>query len=586
MSTRLLILVSIFVVLVTACSTAPQYPVTYDPATLRFDGQRTYAILDEFVHKFPNRSSGTPNNKLASEWLLQQFTSYGWTCSIDKWTIINYSKLVPLNNVVCRLPGASPREIVVVAHMDQSPLTVQGADNDGSGIAILLHLAEIFGSEKQQPYSLTFVATDAEEYGELGSKHFIDTHPDPKNVIAGFSLDNLGKKYYSAMDMDARGQFQKVGPIWLQLLTISAARAAGDVWPAKVRGLLDQITNQAVPIAFMDEGPLVSAGVPSIGFAGLVPPEDAALHWQTYHSPLDAMDYQSADVLRQSGRIQEAIIRQLMTMKEFPNESGPYLYLASSNQILRGWPLWSIFIGLVALFFLGSAFAGGTNLRSKVGQWRNVLPHFLGLWLPLVASIVLLYVFVQVGLMDKYTLYAATTKDPETLHPHWPAVILFVLGLIVFFWVGRRLVRRYAGHIQAPEAGVIRSFALFVVGLAALYVMVINPFSLLFFIPLVAWMFIRCRKGAGRILDIFFAMLGGLVVYFLLYMMGFVLLHMGFAVFWFLMMMFSIRMIGFQTVLTVSAVMAAGLVMLVDVPVREASAASAYKVASATESGA
>jgi hypothetical protein len=117
---------------------------------------------------------------------------------------------------------------------------------------------------------------------------------------------------------------------------------------------------------------------------------------------------------------------------------------------------------------------------------------------------------------------------------------------------------------------VSRSFALLVVGLAALYVMLINPFSLLFFIPLIAWLFIRGRKGAGRTLDIFLALLGGLVVYFLLYTLGFVLLHMGFAIFWFLMMMFSIGMIGFQTVLTVSAIMAAGLVMLVNPPMREA----------------
>jgi len=37
----------------------------------------------------------------------------------------------PLRNVVCRLPGASAREIVLIAHHDIAPTTAPGADNDG-----------------------------------------------------------------------------------------------------------------------------------------------------------------------------------------------------------------------------------------------------------------------------------------------------------------------------------------------------------------------------------------------------------------------------------------------------------------------
>jgi hypothetical protein len=564
MNTKIMLLFAIIVLALTACSAAPEMQVSYDPASLRFDGQRAYAIENEFVTQFPDRASGMPNNKPAAEWLKEQFTSYGWTCSIDEWTEINYSKPVPMVNVVCMLPGESTQQIVVVAHHDQAPTTVQGADNDGAGIAILLHLAEIFGSENKLPYTLVFVASDGEEYGMLGTRRFVHTHPDTGNRIAGFSLDNLGNRFYNGMDLDARGQFRKFGPLWLQLLTINAAEAAGNLWPVKIRPLLDQVTNQAVPVSLMDEGPLVSAGIPAVGFTGLVPPESVALYSQTYHSPLDTMEYQSADTLYQSGRTTEAIIRQLLTMTSFPSESGPYLYFESSRQVLRGAPLWGILIGFVALFFVGSVFAGGSDLKAKTSQWRNVLPHFLGLWLPLVASIVLLYLFVDVGLMDKYALYPATTKDPETLNPHWPAVILFLLGLVVFLWLGRWLTRRLAGDLPAPQPSAIKSFALFVVGLAAVYILVTNPFSLLFALPLLFWLLIGVRKGAGRWLDILFLLLGGLVVYFLLYMMGFVVLRSDFAILWYLMIMFSIGMVGFVSVLAITAIIAAGLSMVVN----------------------
>jgi hypothetical protein len=183
--------------LLAACSTLPEQTASIQPAVLHFDGQRALALERDFVTRFTNRSSGQPNSRLAVAWLKDQFTTFGWSCQVDEWSVINYSRLVPMQNVVCQLPGNSPQQIVVSAHHDQSPATVQGADNDGSGTAILLHLAEIFGAEKPLAYTLVFVASDGEEYGMLGTRRFIQTHPDPHAIIAGISLDNLGNNFYT-----------------------------------------------------------------------------------------------------------------------------------------------------------------------------------------------------------------------------------------------------------------------------------------------------------------------------------------------------------------------------------------------------
>lgn len=556
------------ILLITSCSAAPEMKATYDPADLRFDGQRAYDLAEEFVTKFPYRSSGMPNSKLAVDWLEQKLTSFGWDCMIDEWQVVNYSKPTPMRNVVCRLPGKSNKEIVVVAHHDQAPTTIWGADNDGSGIGILLQLAEIFGSEGKPRYSLVFIATDGEESGMLGSRRYVQTHPNTKDIIAAFSLDNLGKYVRHGMDMEAVGQFRKVGALWLQLLAGESARIAGDLWVPRVRPIMDQLTAQAVPLSFMEQGPYVAAGVPAVGFAGIVPPESSDFQWQTYHSPEDLMEYQSADVLYQSGRITEAIVRQLLTMESTPSETGPYLYFENSRQVLRGPALWGLMIGFVLLFFLGSYFIGGRELKEKLRGWKDALPHFLGLWLPLSASILLLYLFVAVGLMDQYELYPATTRAPETLNPRWPAVILFLTGIGVFMFLGRRLVRRSAVYPPTPVGGMIKSFALFVIGLAGVYVLALNPFSLLFFVPLLFWFLIGVRKGAGRILDILFFLLGGLVVYFLFYFFGFIIQRMDFAVLWYMMMMFSIQEISYITALAVTAIIAAGLTMIVNPPLK------------------
>jgi hypothetical protein len=458
----------------------------------------------------------------------------------------------------------------VVAHHDQSPNTIEGADNDGSGIATLLQLAAIFAAEPPPKYTLVFVATDAEEYGMIGTRRYIETHPAPSDIIAGISLDNLGKKWSNGMDMSPVGQFRNYGPLWLLLTTREAARADEDLWMPRIRSPLDQLLNQAVPVSFMDQGPLVAAGVPAFGFDTLYSPdpEIRELVWGTYHSPQDTLDDQSPEVLHQSGRISEALLRQLLAMDDFPQEGGPYLYFEASQRVLRGTPLWLIFIGFVILFFGGSYFSGGRLSAEKLRAWWGALPHLLSLWLPLLFSILLLYVFVWLGLMDKYHLYPALAKDSAIFQPRWPAVILYVIGLMAFLGAGHRLAGRYMSQATIPSPAQLKSLALLVVGLAGIYILIINPFSLLFFVPLLSWFFIGGRRGGGRLLDVTLFLLGGLVVYFLIYFFGFVILRNNFAVLWYLMMMFSIRMISFPTAVAITAILAAGLMLVVNLPLQ------------------
>jgi len=264
------IFVIVFLILfsITACSPGPENKINLDPNSIRFDGNRAFDIESEFVTQFTNRHSGTDQNWLATERLREQFTQYGWNCSFDEWEVINYSEPLKLRNVVCRLPGEiteGRHEILVVAHHDQASTTIQGADNDGSGIAILLHLAEIFDAEKPLKYTLVFVATDAEEYGMLGS------------------------------NMELVGQSRKYGQIWFALTARDAARAVDGLWDVNLRAPIDQALDQAVPISFMDQGPMVTAGVPAVGFTGGYPMEFSDEHYRLWHDPDDTMARQSPE---------------------------------------------------------------------------------------------------------------------------------------------------------------------------------------------------------------------------------------------------------------------------------------------------
>jgi len=539
----------------------------YDPAEISFSGEQAFTIEEEFDTNHPNRVSGSEESFAAAMWLREQFSARGWSCEIDEWEAVLYGETTTLRNVVCRLPGESEEEILVLAHHDIAPTTVQGADNDGSGIAILLHLAEVFAAESTPRYTLVFLADDAEEYGMLGSRRYVETHPDTEKIIAGISLDNLGRVYYQDMITELVGQYEGYGPIWLALAAREAAQAADTDWEVILKGPIDQVLNQAITISLTDQGPINAAGVPAIGFGAGYAAEYAEIHHQCWHDPCDNMDLQSPEALQQSGIITEALIRQLLAMDSFPESSGPYLYFDDARQVFSGLPLYLIFIGFVSIFFVGSYFTHRESLREKFSGWLNALPHFLGLWLPLVAAILLLYLFVAVGIMQEFTSYPGTTKDLSQLNPNWLAVALFILGLIVFFIIGRWFVRRYAGG-TTPEFGTIKSLGFLVIGLIGLVILIIDPFALLFFIPVLFWFLIRGRSGAGRILDVIFFLLGGLMIYALIYFFGFLILRYEFVFLWYFMTAISTGMFSFVDVAAGAAVMAAGLSMIVKSPTK------------------
>ena len=234
--------------------------------------------------------------------------------------------------------------------------------------------------------------------------------------------------------------------------------------------------------------------------------------------------------------------------------------------MLRGVPLYLIFFGLVGLFFAASFLVGTRNLDQKFAGWKRALPHYLGILLPLVAGLLLLYVFVEIGILVKYDQYPATTKDPAMLNPDWLAIVLYLLGLAVFFLIGRWLLRRFTAGKPVPEIGSIKSLSFLIIGLFGIFVVVVNPFALLFFVPLFFWLLIGGRQGVGRLLDLFFFLLGGLMLYALIYYFGFVMLRYGIVFLWYFMNAISSQMFGFLSSLCGFAILAAGLALVIPPP--------------------
>jgi Zn-dependent M28 family amino/carboxypeptidase len=109
---------------------------------------------------------------------------------------------MPTRNLIAEIKGkALPNEIVIVgAHYD-TEYSSPGANDNGSGVAALLELAELFSNRASLGRTLRFVAFSNEEQpfcdtNEMGSKIYADECKQyNENIVAMLCLETIG--YYS-----------------------------------------------------------------------------------------------------------------------------------------------------------------------------------------------------------------------------------------------------------------------------------------------------------------------------------------------------------------------------------------------------
>jgi hypothetical protein len=118
---------------------------------------------------------------------------------------------VDVANVIGVLPGTKPewkeQSAIVSAHYDHLGLgwpdvhkgdegkLHPGADDNASGVAVMLELARSLASAEKPPRSLLFVAFTGEESGLLGSRHYVE-HPGAfplSGVMGVVNLDTVGR---------------------------------------------------------------------------------------------------------------------------------------------------------------------------------------------------------------------------------------------------------------------------------------------------------------------------------------------------------------------------------------------------------
>jgi hypothetical protein len=195
---------------------APQEPDAQLRAMLReIDPDRIKATILRLVqfgtrHTASSQTDPVRGIGAATEWVFGQMQSFA-AASSGRMTVQKQSFVQPVSstipvpttitNVIATLKGtASPeRFYVVTGHLDSRVTDVlnftddaPGADDDGSGVAVVLELARLFAT-RQFPGTLVFATVAGEEQGLFGSAFMAKQMKAAGNDVQGmFSNDIVG----------------------------------------------------------------------------------------------------------------------------------------------------------------------------------------------------------------------------------------------------------------------------------------------------------------------------------------------------------------------------------------------------------
>ncbi len=172
-----------------------------------------YDQLYAMVTQFQRREAGygsSGHDGFAAYWtkeMLHNLQGFGAQVRQDSFSLKGWKgrpATTPANNVEITVPGAiHPEQMVVLGcHYDGEAFSTQSANDDASGCAIELGVAQALGKywHRHSVYparTLRFVIFDAEEQGLFGSYHYLNEtlNGDAHNVVAMFNEEQNGIAY-------------------------------------------------------------------------------------------------------------------------------------------------------------------------------------------------------------------------------------------------------------------------------------------------------------------------------------------------------------------------------------------------------
>lgn len=231
------------------------------------------------------RTAGSSAEHKAAGYVASELVSYGYAVRTQSFSIPGNKTST---NVIAELPGSAPGVIVLGAHMDSKWPSPGGNDN-ASGVAVTLELAECLADAEGLVPTVRFIGFGAEEIAgktpddhHFGSRHYVDT-------LTSSELDQI--QGMVSIDMVGYGSVFNIRNLNVAPMTVvGSLRSWGSAFAEPFAYLKDPST-----YGWSDHEAFEFKGVPV-----------AWLEWRSdpkYHTTGDTYGHVSSDRVRRTGRV-------------------------------------------------------------------------------------------------------------------------------------------------------------------------------------------------------------------------------------------------------------------------------------------
>ena len=257
-----------------------------------FSAERMFAHIEFLAsEKMKGRGLGTPELSEAAKYIAEKFAEYGLQPGGDRETYFQTwqekigGKNYEITNVIGFIPGTADSlkdaPLIISAHYDHLGLGWPdvykgnegkihfGADDNASGVAVILELAKILGENYKPLRPVYFIAFSGEEAGLRGSRHFVN------NPTAGINV----KKIIADLNFDTVGRLNDKK---IMILNSNTAREWKFIFMGTdyVTGVPTELIKQQLDAS--DQTAFIEKGIPAVQFFS-GPNKD-------YHKPTDTID--------------------------------------------------------------------------------------------------------------------------------------------------------------------------------------------------------------------------------------------------------------------------------------------------------
>jgi len=446
----------------------PLPQLSLPPAPVHFEGANAVEYTRVVAEEFPDRVTGTPPSRRAAEYLRAEFRKQGYEVSSPTFSMWLRGERVQGENVVAWLAGESPQSVAVMAHYDGQLTSHEAAEDNASGVGVLLELARVL-RQGSRHRGLILVADDAEEWGMIGARELTGLLKT-RQTVAVISLDYLAAGPAPSLEMNCMGQFAGYTPLWLRQLLVASGRAQG--------ARIEQVTGRgewierAVEVSAQDQGPLLRSGIPALNLATHSLDTEAVR--ARYHSSEDIFrNFDPAAFQLLGSTVEQAVTALNSFSPPAPGTAGdfqtrPERYLPSA--LMGGLQILGLLPIVLAAFFAARNFAA-ENIELR--GWRFLVP---GSWvIPPCLAVLLLYALTGLNILPRFELYPATPKDPFLYH----LPIALIAGLAIVIGAGFVELRKLLSRVEVPPMpfGVRKRILFLWVAIVALVAFLDNPYA-------------------------------------------------------------------------------------------------------------